>query len=355
MSGRRLGVAAAVVGDAIVPGDVEIDGGRIAAVGVSPAGRTGLAMPGFVDLQVNGYAGVSFNQCSAEDYPVVQVELARRGTTHFLATITTGPEEQYEPALAAATAAMGQPPLGARVLGVHLEGPFLSPVRRGAHPEEHLRAPDVALTGSWLEQAPVRFMTLAPELPGAFDLIEQLVERGVTVSIGHSDADADVARAAVGAGATTHTHVWNAVRPLRARDPGTVGIALTHPGLHPCFIADLVHVTPEVLSLSIAATADRYVLVSDVVAAGGQQDGGVHLADGTLAGSTALLDEGLRNLIALGRPIPEAVAAVTSRPAALVGEPDIGTLRNGRAADVVVLDDQYEIEQVLVAGSEVGR
>jgi N-acetylglucosamine-6-phosphate deacetylase len=356
----RLGVAAAVVAGDVVVGDVEVVDGRIAAVGLTPAGATGLAVPGFVDLQVNGYLGRDFSRADDEGWRAVAAELARHGTTHVLATVVSSPLDAYPAALAVATRVVADPRPGeARVLGVHLEGPFLSPARRGAHPEAHLVAPDATLVERWLAAGPVRLVTLAPELPGALPLVAALAERGIVVAMGHSDAGAHQARAAVAAGVRAHTHVWNATRPLTARDPGTAGIALTDPRVAPCFIADLVHVAPEVLTLSIAATSERYVVVSDVSSAAGLPEhrdlDAIRLAGGTLAGGTQLLDAGLRHLLELGRPLPEAVAAVTSRPARLVGAPDAGVLAPGGPADVVVLDDRYEVQRVLVGGADVPR
>lgn len=320
---------------------------------------------------MNGYGGVQFARCDGAGVRDIQEALARRGTTHFLATITTSPLEMYATALdvLAAATAPGADGAGmlARILGVHLEGPFLAASRRGAHPERYLRDPDVALVDDWLARAPIRMMTLAPERPSALALIDHLVRRGVTVSIGHTDADAALAHAAVDAGATAHTHVWNAHRPVRSRDPGSGGVALSRAGVVPCFIADLVHIAPEVLGLSVAASAERYVVVSDVSSAAGRPDGrvvddgvtfdiaggAVRLADGTLAGSASLLDQSLRNLLEMGRPVTEAVAALTSRPARLIGIPDVGELSVGGLADVVVLDDRFEVVQVLIAGRSV--
>ena len=370
---RRLGVAASIVGDRIVPGDVEILGDRITQVGVSPAGRTGLAVPGFVDLQVNGYGGTSFGHAGANDYPAIAAALARAGTTHFLATVISSPLGVYDLVLEAAAVAMraqkGHDPRhhrteGAELLGVHLEGPFLSKTRRGAHALAHLRDPDLSRLNRWLSLAPIRLVTLAPELPEAIELINTLVSREVCVSIGHTDADAPCVHRAFDLGARAHTHVWNAHGPVSARDPGSAGVALSRVDVTPCFIADLVHVSAEVLGFSLAATSDRYVVVSDVSASAGQAPGthregdaevvvgdqAVWLADGTLAGSGVLLDQALRNLVSCGRPLPEAVAAVSSRPAALLGMPWIGHVRRGARADIVVLDDALAVTAVLVRG-----
>lgn len=370
---RRLGVAAAVVDDTVVPGDVELLGEHVTRVGVLPAGRAGLAVPGFVDLQVNGYGGASFAHAEVDDYLPITAALARHGTTQVLATVITSGTDTYGSALATAAEAMdsqasaavaGSAPTGADVLGVHLEGPFLSPSRRGAHPLAHLLHPDPALVDGWIATGTVRLVTLAPELPGAHEVIARLLSSGVTVSMGHTDVDSSGAHAAADLGVKAHTHVWNAHRPLASRDPGSAGVALTRPDLTPCFIADLVHVSTEVLAMSVAATAAHYVVVSDVSSSAGRTIGthiddgvavvvgnqAVWLADGTLAGSGALLDQALRNLVSIGRPLPEAVAAITFRPAALIGASGIGRLGPGGRADVVVLDDALEVASVFLRG-----
>ena len=195
----RLGVAAAVVGGAVVPGDIEIAEGRIAAVGVTPAGASGLAAPGFVDLQINGFDGVDFLAADAAAYVEVGASLARTGVTAYQPTLISSPEAAYRPALAAIAAARAG--AGPRVLGAHLEGPFLSPKRFGAHDPAYIAAPDVAFLERLLALGPVTHVTVAPEEPGGLDLVSLLAGRGVTVAIGHSDADATAANAAFDRGA----------------------------------------------------------------------------------------------------------------------------------------------------------
>lgn len=367
-AGRHLGVGAALVDGAVVAGDVVVADGRIVAVGASPAGRAGLlAVPGFVDLQVNGFAGVDLSHTDLDGARRVATALAATGVTSFLAALPTLPDERYEPALALVGAAAGRLG-GARLLGAHLEGPFLSPRRAGAHQVEWLQPPDEAAVARWSAAGPVRLVTLAPELAGALALVGRLVERGIAVSLGHSDADAATARQAFAAGARAVTHLWNAHRPITARDPGVGGAALADPSVAVCLIADLVHLAPETLRLSLAAAAGRSVLVSDAVAPAGlpdgdhiaigrpvtKRDGAVRLDDGTLAGSVLRLDQAVRNVVALGVPVVEAVAAASTRPARLVGRPDLGRLAPGAPADVVVLDDGLDVRQVLVDGREPG-
>ena len=250
------------------------------------------------------------------------------------------------------------------MLGVHLEGPFLSPARLGAHPPEARRDPDPALLERLLAAGPVRLVTLAPELPGADELIDLCLGRGVAVSCGHSDATADEAAAAFDRGARAVTHVFNAMRPLRHRDPGIAGAALVRDDVVVQMIVDGVHLAAETAALVWRSAHGRVALVTDAIAGAGLGDGTVRLGDleieisdgvarspsGVLAGSTLTMIQAVRNLHALGASFEEAVGAATTVPARVVGEPDAGRLDVGAPADVVVLTDELEIERVLVAG-----
>src|SRR5579862_234984 len=179
----KLGVAAAIVDGTLVPGDVEVSDGRIAGVGLAAPGGSGTAVPGFVDLQVNGFGGVDFLDADADGYRRAGQALLETGVTAYLPTLITSPEQQVLQAMAEVPAATGWP----RILGMHLEGPFLSPNRLGTHEASSRRDPDPALLERLLENGPVRLMTLAPELPGADALIDLLHARGVVVSLGHTD------------------------------------------------------------------------------------------------------------------------------------------------------------------------
>jgi N-acetylglucosamine-6-phosphate deacetylase len=361
---RRLGVAAALVDGSIVPGDVEVDAGSgdVVAVGIAPAGRSGLAVPGFVDVQVNGFAGVAFTDpdVDLDGYRSASTAMARTGVTSFVLTIPTVAPGTYAALLPRSAEACRTDLGGARAIGVHLEGPFLNPQRRGAHREEWIQPPSISSADAMLDVAPVALMTLAPEMTagdGGVELIGHLRRRGVTVSLGHTDADAAQANAGYDAGATAITHLWNAHRPITSRDPGVGAVALTRREVWVCAIADLAHVSAESLALSVAAAGDRFVVVTDAVAPAGAPDAplpALRLADGTLAGSTTPLDQGIRNLVAIGVPLVEAVAAATRRPAALIGRPDLGRLVPGGRADIVVLDDDLLVHQVLVDGHLTG-
>jgi N-acetylglucosamine-6-phosphate deacetylase len=357
----RLGVEAALVQGELVPGDVEVEDGRIVAVGLSRGVRGRVAVPGFVDIQVNGYGGVDFLAASTADYRGAGEALLLAGVTAYQPTFITSAEAGIVEALRALPAD-GRAP---RVLGAHLEGPFLSPDRPGTHPLEHLRAPDVALLDRLLDAGRVTEMTLAPELPGADALVVRLRERGVTVSAGHTNATAAEAHLGFDLGITGLTHVFNAMRPFRSRDPGVAGAALTRPDVVVKMIVDGYHLADETVRLVWACAAGRVALITDAMAGAGAGGGTFRLGDvevevgegaapkredGTLAGTVLTMIDAVRNLHALGVPFEQAVGAATQVPARFLGRDDVGVLEPGGAADVVVLDDRLEIEAVLCAG-----
>jgi N-acetylglucosamine-6-phosphate deacetylase len=358
----RLGVGAALVDGAFVPGDVELADGRVAAVGVSSANGKGIASPGFVDLQVNGFAGVDFFSADSEGYRRAGRALLECGVTSYQPTFITSPED----ALLAALAEVPTNGSAPRVLGAHLEGPFISPQRLGTHPADARRDPDGALLERLLAGGPVSHMTLAPELPGAAELIAVLHERGVTVSCGHSDATAAEAREAFARGVKTVTHIFNAMRPFAAREPGLAGAALVAGDVVVQVILDGVHLADDTARLVWQAAAGRVAIVTDAIAAAHAGDGSYTLAgvdfevedgvarnaDQVLAGSTVCMIDAVQNLVTLGAPIEAALAAASTVPAAIAGRPELGTLTPGAAADVVVLDDSLEIQRVLVRGEE---
>jgi N-acetylglucosamine-6-phosphate deacetylase len=356
----KLGVEAALVDGVFVKGDVEIADGRIARWGLaSPNGR-GLAVPGFVDLQVNGFGGVDFLDADAAGYRRAGEALLETGVTAYLPTLITSPEETLLAALTEVPTDDSHP----RVLGVHLEGPFLSPKRLGTHVGSARRNPDLDLLDRLLDGGPVRLMTLAPELPGAHDLILRLLERGVTVSLGHSDATAAQAEAAFELGVRTVTHIFNAMRPFKHRDPGIIGAALARDDVVVQLILDGVHLAPEAVKLVCRAAPGRVALVTDSIAAAGAseghysfgsfdvsvRDGTVRRPDGVLAGSVLTMIEAVRNLHALGMPLAGAVEAATSVPARVLGLAELGRLDVGLPADVLVIDDSVSIQRVLVGG-----
>jgi N-acetylglucosamine-6-phosphate deacetylase len=328
------------------PGVVVLEGGQVAAVrddvGPHPPDRT--LSPGFVDLQVNGLGRWDVG---AGQLAPLGAALAAAGTTSWCPTLTSRPLPAYAAWFAA------NPDAAPGELGVHLEGPFLSPRRAGAHPVEALRAPDASFLAGL--PARVRLVTLAPELPGALDAIGGLRARGVTVALGHSDATYDLAVAAVEAGASLVTHVFNAMAPLHHRSPGLAGAALADDRLVPCVIGDGVHVHPAVLSLVLRA--GPAVLVSDAVATAGLHvvDGAARRPDGTLAGSVITLADAVRTAVGAGVPLGVALTAATRTPAEAIGRPDLGGLRPGAPGDVVALGPSLELLGVWVGGQPAAR
>jgi N-acetylmuramic acid 6-phosphate etherase len=295
---KRLGVGAAYVDGVLMGGDVAIDDGVVAAVGL-PGSGPAIAVPGLVDLQVNGYAGVDAAHGSVDELEAMGLALARDGVLAYQPTLITGDPVLVGAALArigeVADRASGD---GALVVGAHLEGPFLSPQRPGTHPVEWLRAPDGALLRRLLATGPVTMVTIAPELPGAIELIEELCRRGVVVSLGHSAATADQVSVAVGAGASVVTHLFNGMLSVSSRSPGLAGTALSDTRVRLQLIADGVHVADELVRLAFAAAPGRCSLVTDATSLAGRGEGQLMLGavpitleggvarrpDGTIAG-----------------------------------------------------------------------
>ncbi len=364
-----------------VPGGSEPDrpaGEQLPGVGGSlrraPAGGPAvldvaglLVAPGLVDLQCNGAAGVDLTT-EPERLWEVAAALPRWGVTAWLPTIVSSPPEVRARALAAWRA--GPPPGAGPVavpLGLHLEGPFLATERRGAHDPRHLAAPSVEVVEreGWSAESGVALVTLAPELPGALEVVRRLVATGVTVAAGHSSATAGQARAAVDAGVTWVTHLFNAMAPLHHRAPGLAGVARADERLRAGLVADGLHVDPTVVAVAARALGERLTLVTDAVAALGAppgpvrlgsvtarvEGGAVRLADGTLAGSALSLDRAVRNLAAFANlPLATAVRAATATPAAVLGLDDRGAVVPGARADLAVLTPEGEVVATIVGG-----
>jgi N-acetylglucosamine-6-phosphate deacetylase len=356
----RLGVRAALVDGALVAGDLEIEDGLIAAFGLPSSNGRGIASPGFVDLQVNGFGGVDFLDADAAGYARAGEALLETGVTAYLPTLITAPEER----LVAALREIAVGGRGPRILGAHVEGPFLSPRRLGTHPPSARRDPDLSLLERLLAAGPVRLCTLAPELPRALDLVDLLVARGITVSAGHSDATAEEANAAFDRGVRTVTHLFNAMRPFTHRDPGVAGVALARADVVVQIILDGVHLAPDTVRLVCRAAAGRIALVTDAVAGAGVsgdgsyrlgdtpvevRDGVVRRDDGVLAGSVLTMIDAVRNLHALGVPLAAALETATSVPADVI-DANAGRIEIGAPADIVVLSEELAIERVLVGG-----
>jgi len=356
----RLGVEAAVVRGVLVAGDVAVEDGVVAEVGLAGGTRGRIAVPGFVDLQVNGYGGVDFLSASTSDYATAGAALLESGVTAFQPTFITAPESALIDAVRALPSNGSFP----RVIGAHIEGPFISPDRPGTHSLEHRRDPDVALLDRLLDAGRVTEFTLAPELPGADVLIARLLERDVVVSAGHTNATAAQAHAAFDLGVSTVSHLFNAMRPFTSRDPGVVGVALTRRDVYVQMIVDGHHLADETVLLIWAAAGGRAALVSDATAGAAgngasyqlgdiaiEISGGVPMReDGVLAGTVLTMIDAVRNLHRLGIPFEDAIGAATEVPARIIGRPDLGVLEPGGRGDLVVLDDRLDIVRVVCGG-----
>ena len=360
------------------PASLVVEGGTIVDVVEGlPSGdgerlEHGLLTPGLIDLQINGYYGVDFVDASADEWLAVSCRLPETGVTAFQPTFITAPVDRLLVGMRHASAALpvlAETPGAARVLGVHLEGPFLSPRQAGVHdiafmhpatPEDldALLAPGVVDV--------ISMVTLAPELPGALDAIRRLRSHGVIVSIGHSDARGTEVEAAVEAGARMVTHIFNAQRGLGHREPGVAGQALADPRLTIGLIADLHHVAPEICTVVMQAARGRVALVTDAVAAAGMPPGSYELGgqqirispgeglarriDGTIAGSSLSLDAAVRNLVNVGIAASEVLDAATRVPADVLGRTDLGRLATGAKADLVWWSDDLRPLRVWIGG-----
>jgi N-acetylglucosamine-6-phosphate deacetylase len=332
--------------------------------------------PGFVDIHMHGGAGLDVMRATPAELPHLNKFLAKHGVTGYFPTTVTAPLDQICRALeqlahaieaAQNLGADNGNALQARPLGIHLEGPFLSHKRRGVHPPECLVEPTLEIFERLWQAArgQVRMMTIAPELPGALEVIAAAARRKVCVSIGHSDAVLEAARAGVQAGARHATHTFNAMRPLDHRDPGILGEVLTDRQISADIIADGIHVAPEVVQLFLQAKGiERAVLITDAISASGMPDGTYQLGpiqvevkdgrcttNGKLAGSVLTMDRAVRNVTQFaGWSLRDAVRAATLNPARAVGLAQHGQLTPGAEANLLVLSPNGEVRRTIVRG-----
>jgi N-acetylglucosamine-6-phosphate deacetylase len=335
----------------------------------------GTATPGFVDVHIHGAGGRDVMEGHASALETVAKTVARYGTTSFVATtVTASPEDTFR-SVAGIAHYIGRQhetrdPL-AEVLGIHFEGPFISPERRGVHPAQWVRSPSADFLEKLLHSASGRaqILTIAPELFGAIPCIDAARKAGLVVAMGHTDATYEQARAAIAHGAHHAVHVYNAMRPFSHRDTGVIGAVLTSPDVSAELIADGVHVDEAAMRLLLQAKgAGGVILISDGISATGMPDGKYSLgtvevtvaggvcrnAEGRLAGSTLTLDRALRNVVALGASLADAVRMLTLNPATLLGiEFKKGALRPGADADIVLLDQGLGVAGVWVRGVAV--
>jgi len=363
-------------------GWLAISGGTIAALGAGApddaqrAGRTVVdlhgrtLMPGFIDVHVHGAVGHETMDGDVEGLLAMAEFFATHGVTSFLPSTWTASRESTMAALRAVAEAQPQS-TGARIAGAHMEGPYLSSARCGAQDPHEIRAVDREEAAAFLDTGAVRLITVAPETEGADDLLDECVRRGVTFSVGHTNATYEQVAAAVARGARHMTHTYNAMSPLNHRAPGAVGAALALAGFAAELIADEVHVHPAAMNALVRARgADEVVLVTDAVRptgtgsdfVGEQQgrrieirDGAMRMDDGTLVGSVLTMDVALRNVLrATGRPLTELWPIAGRNAAASAGIGDrTGRLEVGLDADLVVLDDELTVRRTLVGGRTV--
>jgi N-acetylglucosamine-6-phosphate deacetylase len=318
-------------------------------------------IPGFIDLHVHGGGGRDVME--AGDAPhVIAAMHARHGTTSLLATTMTAPPEDIVAALKAIGAACAaRRPGAARILGVHLEGPYINPGKLGAQPA-YARSATLAEVRELETHAPMRLITVAPEMDGHLALVRALTDAGIRVQVGHTTGTYDDGVAALAHGAAGFTHLFNAMNPLHHRAPGMVGAALAH-AEYAEIIPDLLHVHPGAIKVALRAIPRLYC-VTDSTAATGMPDGdymlgrqpvhkcmgGVRLPDGTLAGSTLTMDQALRNLVGIGLDLADASKRVSTNAADYLGEAKRGRLAPGCFADIVVLGRDLHIKAVYIEG-----
>jgi N-acetylglucosamine-6-phosphate deacetylase len=326
-----------------------------------------IVAPGLVDIQINGGFGHDFTQDPTTIWDVGS-RLPELGVTSFVPTVVTSPAEVTDLALDVVANRRPTDYRGADVVGLHFEGPWISPRMHGAHNVSHITDPDLDTALGWAGSGLVRIVTLAPERPGASPVITALAERGVVVSLGHTDADYETARIAYGSGATLATHLFNQMTPLAHREPGVVGAALLHAG-HCLLIVDGLHLAEGALEVAWRILGpDRLVLVTDAMAALGLGPGtyplgdgpitvgpdGPRTTDGRLAGSAISLPEAVSNLTgSTSAQLHQALRCATANPARAIGLTDRGVLQSGLRADITVLDDSLEVVATFVAGERV--
>jgi N-acetylglucosamine-6-phosphate deacetylase len=340
---------------------------------ISATGKT--AIPGFVDVHIHGAGGRDVMEGNADALASVTKTVARHGTTSMVATtVTASPDDTIRSVEGIARYISQQHETDdtrAEVLGIHFEGPFLSPARRGVHPPEWLQLPSSEMLEKLLQAAAgnAQILTIAPELLGAMPCIDAARNAGMVVAMGHTDATYEQARAAIAHGVHHAVHVYNAMRPFSHRDSGVIGAVLTSPEVSAELIADGVHVEEIAMKVLLQAKGpERMILISDGMSATGMPDGKYILgklevtvsggicrnSEGKLAGSTLTLDRALRNIVGLGIPLADAVRMLTLNPASLLGiEFKKGALRVGADADIILLDEGMQLTNVWVRGAVV--
>lgn len=345
---------------------VTIEQGRISNIEHCPGASDDLIVPGFIDLHCHGGGGADVME-GGDAASRVAKSHAASGTTSFLATTMTAPLEHIEAALAAVRmCAQAQRNDEASILGVHLEGPFISRLKLGAQPDYAIDG-DTELMDRLMSLADIRVVTCAPEADPDGSMTQWLRERGVRVQLGHSACDYETAAKSFESGRHGVTHLFNAMSPLHHRAPGIVGAALAH-AVHAELIPDLLHVHPGAIRAALRAIPNVYA-VTDATPAAGMPDGdyrlgtqnvkkcgnGVRLADGTLAGSSLTMHQAFRNLVEIGLSPEEASRRTSTIAADYLGLSDRGRIAPGAVADFVILDRSLELKAVMLRGNQIGN
>ena len=332
-----------------VDGGIKVIDSKLTSYGEA-AGNSGMAVPGFVDLQVNGHGGVDLLAAkSADEIRKLSRSLYQNGVIAYLPTLITGPKELTLAALKLIEEVRKNPMPGeSQIIGTHLEGPFISSVKSGMHPKEFIKAPDLNYLGEFLRSGKISQVTIAPELPGALELIKFLADSGVVVSLGHSNATAKEAHAGFDAGAKTVTHLWNAMKKKSEGEPGLAQVALERDDVIIQLIIDEVHLDSQLVIDSLKDCAGRFIVTNDAVSAAGLGDGIYPFGeieikvengratrmDGTLAGGVGTLSRSLQLMWEYGVGLEDAIDSVTSRPADLMGMGQLGRLDLGSPAQI---------------------
>lgn len=366
-------------GDRPFAGYVTVADGQILSTGTGlPAGDAGKVVdvgdarviPGLIDLHSHGFLGMDFVSTDRDAIPKVARALAEAGTTAFQPTSATSPVDILDRFILRAEELADGPVCGARVIGSHMEGPFLNAVRKGAMVEEFLLTPSLEQMEKWLDlgNGTINQVTIAPEMPGAMDVIRFLADNGVTVSAGHTDASYEQMEEAIRAGVSLACHTFNAMRPLNHREPGVLGSVLTNKNVTCELISDCQHIHPAVMRLIIQAKGPAHVAaITDAsqlagLPPGKYEAGGVvvtmepsglaRLPGGTIAGSSATMVKCLRNLVeVVGVTFEDALQMTAATPARVAGVNAFkGSLAVGKDADIVVLDNDYNVLWSLVEG-----
>ncbi len=363
-----------------------VDSGRIVALGhrdevTVPEGALDyvaagmIVVPGFVDIHIHGAGGHDVMEADPRSLDRITSTVARYGTTSMLATTVTASTDDTSKSLEGIAQYIRQHEhqdenarLSAEILGVHLEGPFLSKAQRGVHPSQLLARPSIEVFDKFVQAADglVRMITLAPELPGGLELVTHAVKAGLVVSMGHTDATFEQATDAIRAGARHATHTYNAMRPFTHRDPGVIAAVMTDPDVTAEIIADFVHVAGPAIQVLLGVKGfDTVVAITDATAATGIGDGKYRLghfdvtvrdgvcrnAEGKLAGSTLTLDRALRNLVSLGVPLVDAIRMMTVLPARRLGlAGKKGIVAIGADADLVILRPDLHVAGAMTRG-----